>query len=219
METTPYILNEYKAFTLQTTVAQIKKLFKETTFCHFPIVKNNQLIGLISETDIQGIYENDKEIGDFQYLLKLFFTEDSNNLLDLIKVFAANETNLIPIVDADKKYIGYYDLIDILHIYNDTPFLKNEGSIILLEKEIRDFSFSEICQIVESNNGKVLGLFISETNSTTVKVTLKFSSNDINEIIQAFRRYNYTVLSKHKEDYFIEELKERTNYLKKYLNI
>lgn len=219
METTPYILNEYNAFTLHTTVAQIKKLFNETTFCHFPIVENSQLIGLISETDIQGIHENDKEIGDYQYLLNLFFIEDSNNLLDIIKVFAANETNLIPIVDTDKKYIGYYDLIDILHIYNDTPFLQDEGSIILLEKEIRDFSFSEICQIVESNNGKVLGLFISETNSTTVKVTLKFNANDINEIIQAFRRYNYNVLSKHKEDYFIEELKERTNYLKKYLNI
>lgn len=219
MKTSPYILNEYKAFTLLTKVSEAKSLFNETTYCCFPIVKNNKLIGLISENDVQGIIENDKKIGDFQYLFNFFFIEETNNLLDIIKIFAANKTNLIPIVSSKNKYIGYYDLINILHIYNETPFLKNEGPVILLEKELRDYSFSEVCQIVESNNGKVLGLYISETNPTTVKITLKFSSQDVNEIIQSFRRYNYNVLSKHKEDFYLEELKDRTNYLQKYLNI
>lgn len=219
MKTSPYILNEYKAFTLLTKVSEAKSLFNETTYCSFPIVKNNKLIGLISENDVQGIVENDKKIGDFQYLFNFFFIEETNNLLDIIKIFAANKTNLIPIVSSKNKYIGYYDLINILHIYNETPFLKNKGPVILLEKELRDYSFSEVCQIVESNNGKVLGLYISETNPTTVKITLKFSSQDVNEIIQSFRRYNYNVLSKHKEDFYLEELKDRTNYLQKYLNI
>jgi len=126
---------------------------------------------------------------------------------------------LIPVIDEKKEYIGYYDLIDILHLYNSTPFLKHEGTILLLEKEQRNYSFSEICQIVESNNGKVLGLFISEANAAVVKITLKFNSQDVNEIIQSFRRYNYKVLSKHKEDFYIEDLKERSEYLQKYLNI
>ena len=219
METTPYILTEFKAFTLQTKIADVKSLFNETTYSHFPIVKNNQLIGLVSETDVQGIGENQQELGEFKHLFSLFFIEENINLLEILKVFALYETNLIPVVNNQNEYLGYYDLIDILHVYKDTPFLNNEGSIILLEKEIIDYSFSEICQIVESNNGKILGVFISESNSTTVKITLKFSSQDVNEIIQSFRRYNYKVLSNHKEDFYLEELKDRTNYLQKYLNI
>jgi len=219
METTPYILNEYKAFTLQTTVLEAKSFFNETTFCCFPIVKGNKLVGSISENDIQGIHENDKTLENFQEIFMLFSIEENANLLEIIKVFASNETNTIPVLNASNEYIGYYDLIEILHIYNETPFLNNEGVVLILEKEIRDYSFSEICQIVESNNGKLLGIFISESNATTVKVILKFSSQDVNEIIQSFRRYSYKVLSKHKEDFYLEELKDRTNYLQKYLNI
>ena len=219
METTLYILNEYKPFNLLTKVADVKIFFNETVFCHFPIVRDNQLIGLISENDIEGIDEDDKPLEDFQYLFNMFFIEEKNNLLEIIKVFASNETNIIPVLNNEKEYIGYYDLIEILHVFNGTPFLNNEGIVILLEKGIKDYSFSEISQIVESNNGKLLGIYISETNSSTVKISLKFSSQDINEIIQSFRRYNYRVLSDHKEDYYLEELKERTNYLRKYLNI
>jgi len=219
METGPYILKEFKAFSLETTIKEVKLFFNETSFNNFPIVKNNVLIGLISETDIESIDDNDKEIGYFQYLFNLFFTEESNNLLDILTVFASNETNLIPVINTQNEYLGYFDLIDILHLYNSTPFLNNEGTVLLLEKEIRTFSFSEICQIVESSGGSIHGLFISDSNATTVKITIKFNAQDINEILQSFRRYDYAIISNHEEDFYLEDLKERSQYLQKYLNI
>ena len=48
-------------------------------------------------------------------------------ILEILKIFAANETNLIPVINDKKEYLGYCDLVDILHVYNNTPFLKNEG--------------------------------------------------------------------------------------------
>jgi len=219
METAPFILKEFKPFTLESKINDVKSFFKETAFSHFPIVKNNELIGLISKIDIDAIDADEKKLEDFNYLINLFFAEQSENLLELIKIFAANETNLVPVIKEDYTYLGYLDLIDILHVYNETPFLNNEGVVLVLEKEIQDFSFSQVCQIVETNKGKVLGLFISETSAAIVKITLKFSAQEINEIIQTFRRYNYHVLSKHKEDFYLEDLKERSDYLQKYLNI
>lgn len=219
METTPYILKEFKAFTTHTKITDVKLVFSETTYSHFPIVENGHLLGLISEIDIRSIFDDDKELGNYQYLFQLFCTEENNNLLEILKIFAANETNLIPVINNKKEYLGYCDLIDILHVYNNTPFLKNEGTVLGIKKNVTEYSFSEICQIVESNNGNVLGLFISETNPTSVKITIKFFAQDVNEIIQSFRRYNYEVLSKHKEDFYLEDLKERSIYLQKYLNI
>jgi Mg/Co/Ni transporter MgtE len=219
METNPYILNEYKAFTLETKVFEAKLFFNETLFCHFPIVKNNQLIGLISENDIQGIDQDEKTLNDFHSLFNLFSIQKNINLLEIIKVFASNETNIIPVLNNRNEYIGYYDLIEILHVFNETPFLNDEGIVLLLEKDSSGYSFSEICQIVESNNGEILGIFIAESDLSTVKITLKFSSQDVNEILQSFRRYNYNVLSNHKEDFYLEDLKNRSNYLRKYLNI
>ena len=40
-----------------------------------------------------------------------------------------------------------------------------------------------------------------------------------NNIIQTFRRYNYEIISEHQEDNYINNLKERSEYLDKYLNI
>ncbi len=219
METTPYILKEFKAFTTHTKIADVKLLFSETTYSHFPVAKEGHLLGLIAEIDIRSIFEDDKKLGDFQYLFQFFSTEEDNNLLEILKIFAANETNLIPVINDQKEYLGYCDLIDILHVYNNTPFLKNEGTVLGIEKNISEYSFSEICQIIESNDGKMLGIFISESDAATIKITLKFYSLEVNKIIQSFRRYNYKVLSKHKEDFYLEELKERSIYLQKYLNI
>jgi len=54
---------------------------------------------------------------------------------------------------------------------------------------------SQITQIVESNNGKLLGVFVSDANATKVQVTIKTTLGAMNEIIQSFRRYNYEIIS------------------------
>jgi hypothetical protein len=125
----------------------------------------------------------------------------------------------MPVLGKDNNYIGYYELSDIMSIFNDTPFLNEAGGIIVIEKEQRDYSFSEICQIVESNNAKILGLFISKIEGDRVQATIKIGHIGMNAIVQTFRRYNYLVVSNHEEDRFLEDLKDRSNYLDKYLNI
>jgi hypothetical protein len=106
-----------------------------------------------------------------------------------------------------------------MNFFNETPFLKEPGDIIIIKKGVLDYSISQIVQIVESNNGKLLGLFVSETDLSTIQITLKISVGAMNEIIQTFRRYNYEIISEHKEDNYINTLKERSDYLEKYLNI
>jgi hypothetical protein len=51
------------------------------------------------------------------------------------------------------------------------------------------------------------------------EITLKITLGAMNEIIQTFRRYNYEIISEHQEDNYINNLKERSDYLDKYLNI
>ena len=97
--------------------------------------------------------------------------------------------------------------------------MKEPGNIIVVEKNINEYSFSQISQIIEGNNGKLLGLFISDTTNTTVQITLKIAAGVMNEIIQTFRRYEYDVVSEHQDDGFLNNLKERSEYLDRYLNI
>jgi Mg/Co/Ni transporter MgtE len=139
--------------------------------------------------------------------------------LDVLEVFAKNHTNLVPVLDENNTYVGYYEIEDIMKFFHETPFLKEPGGIIVVKKGVLDYSMSQITQIIESNNGKLLGLFISEADVESVEVTLKITLGAMNEIIQTFRRYNYEIISEHQEDNYINNLKERSDYLDKYLNI
>ncbi len=107
----------------------------------------------------------------------------------------------------------------MIRFLHETPFLKEEGGILIIEKEMNNFSMSQVAQIIESNNAKILGLFISNVANNKVEITVKISQSGLNDIIQTFRRYEYEIISEHQEDSYLNSLKERSDYLDKYLNI
>jgi hypothetical protein len=106
-----------------------------------------------------------------------------------------------------------------MKFFHETPFIKEAGGIIIVKKALNDYSMSQITQIVESNDGKLLGLFVSDSDTESIEITIKVTLGAINDIIQSFRRYNYEIISEHNEDNYINNLKERADYLDKYLNI
>ncbi len=218
MDIASYIINDVNPFVLKDGIKAVKSQFKKLTYTHIPVVEKKKLVGLISENDIRS-FDVDKTIQDYQYTLANFFVTKQTHWVDVLETFAQNYTNILPILNDKGIYIGYYELIDIISFFTETPFLKELGAILIVEKGLKDYSFSEISQIVESNNGKVLGAFVSATNEETIQITLKIASVNLNEVIQTFRRYSYTIIFGNEEDTFLKNLKERSDYLKKYLNI
>ncbi|KDN56868.1 CBS domain-containing protein [Flavobacterium seoulense] len=218
MEITNYITNDFKPIDSQETIAVVKDFLVDFEFSHFPIVEDEVYIGSISAEDVETC-EDEKKVADYKYTLETFFIRTNALWFEVLEVFAKNHSNVIPVLDENNKYVGYYEMEDIITFFNQTPFVKEQGAIIKIRKGILDYSMSQITQIVESNNGKLLGLFISEADLETVEVTVKITPGTINEIIQTFRRYNYEIISEHHEDNYITNLKERSDYLDKYLNM
>lgn len=200
------------------SISSIKDFFSEEHFTHFPVLEDSVYIGSIS-TDDADTFDESKDLSHYRYALQGFFARTGMSWLDVLELFARNETNVVPVLDENNKYTGYYEVSDIIALFNETPFIKEQGGIIVVEKGIADYSIGQITQIVESDNGKILGLFISETSVDSVQVTIKITIGGINDIIQTFRRYNYTIISEHQEDNYINNLKDRSDYLDRYLNI
>ncbi len=219
MNINDYISQNIKPLLLKSTVKSAQKLCKDVPNSHFPVVENGKFLGCFPERDVRTIENKNKELKEFSYLLDHFFATEKTTLLDLITLFADNDCNLIPVLKKDKTYIGYYELSDILDAFADSPFLHNESETLIIEKNIEDYSMSEISQIVETSNGKLLGMYISSQSSNKIKVTLKIISEELNEIIQTFRRYEYDVITIHEDDIYLEDLKNRSDYLKKYLEM
>ncbi len=217
MKITDFINTDIKPLTLKNTLKQAKDSFKKNEANHLAVI-DTHLLGMLSKEDIHDL-DLAKNIEDYQYLLDLFYVKNSYNWLEVLGLFAQNQTDLMPIVDDENQYKGCYLLEDLLNFIYETPFLTEPGNILIIEHNTTDYSMSKICQIVESNDGKLLGAFISESNPDTVQITLKIGPIAINPIIQSFRRYGYQIISEHEEDKLMSNLKDRSDYLNRYLNI
>lgn len=217
-EITNYITNDFRAIDSQETIASVQDFFADLNFSHFPILENGIFIGSIASDDVET-FDIDKKAIDYKYTLERFFARKSMMWLDVLEVFAKNHTNTVPVIDENNVYVGYYEMEDIMKFFQETPFLKEQGGIIIVQKGLLDYSMGQVAQIVESNNGKILGCFVSEADLENVQITVKIGVGPMNEIIQTFRRYNYEIISEHQEDAYINSLKERSDYLDKYLNI
>ncbi|WP_299835294.1 CBS domain-containing protein [uncultured Tenacibaculum sp.] len=219
MNINDYILKEIKALTLDNSVLVADDLCKELPITHIPVVEENKLIGCFAEDDIQTIENKEANLSEYTYLLHQFHCNTKTTLLELITLFAENDCNIIPVLDEKLNYVGYYELRDILEVFADSPFMHQDNETLIVAKSKSDFSMSQVSQIVESNKAKLLGLYVSKENADNVEITIKLSTEEINEVIQTFRRYDYAVISQHKDDSYLEELKDRANYLRKYLDM
>ena len=214
-----YIINDIKPLDINDDIGDLQLLFNQLTYSHIPIIKDGAYIGCVSETDAH-CFDGSKSISDCNYTIEGFFVRPSTNWLDVLEAFAQNHSNIMPVLDDNNNgYLGYYELNDIIGLFNDTPFFSEPGGILIVEKGFQDYSFSEISQIVESNNAKLLGAFISKIESDVAQITLKIANTGLSDVIQTFRRYSYNIVSGHEEDNYIENLKERSDYLKKYLDL
>lgn len=219
MQLENYIINDVKPIDMRDSVGDLQMLFNQLTYSHIPIRQDDVYIGCVSETDAH-CFNADQKIDEIRYAAEGFFVRNSTNWLDVLEAFAQSNSNIMPVLDRkNNSYLGYYELHDIIHLFHETPFLSEPGGIVIVEKGINDYSFSEVAQIVESNNAKVLGFFISKMDSDRVQITLKIGGTSINDILQTFRRYSYEIISGHEQDDYLESLKERSEYLNKYLNI
>lgn len=213
-----FVNNSIKALNTTDRIDVAQDLFAEYPFSHFPVLEEGTYIGCAGAEDIE-LMDIEKTLGDVRYTFDRFFVRDTAIWLDVLEVFAKNDTNIMPILDKDNTYKGFYEITDIMKFFHETPFLKEDGGIIVVEKGITDYSLSEVTQIVESNNGRLLGVFVSEMGPSTVQITVKISLGGLSEILQTFRRYNYEIISEHQEDAYLNTLKDRSDYLDKYLNI
>ena len=213
-----YIVNTLPVFEIKETLEGVIQFFKYTTYSHVAIAEHGKFVGVLAERDME-IFEADKKIEDSRHAMEVISSPFDSTWMDVLELFARNEANILPVLDEEGSVIGYYDLTDIVAMFIEIPFFTEQGAILVVAKKASDYSFSEIAQIVESNNTKLIGAFITDARDEVVQITVKLGTGNMNEVVQTFRRYDYSILFGSKDDQFLKDLKQRSDYLNKYLNV
>ncbi|PPK96845.1 CBS domain-containing protein [Nonlabens xylanidelens] len=218
MDIKQYIINDVKPLDISSDMKKAQEIFSQLTYSHLPIMENDIYIGCLSENDAH-CFESDQKLQTVKYSMTAFHVKEETHWLDVLEAFAQHQSNMMPVLDGKNEYLGYYELKDIMELFNDAPFMYESGAVVVVQKGSNDYSFSEVAQIVESNDSKIFGCFVSNYNDHMSEITLKLSPQNLNTVLQTFRRYSYEIVSAAEEDSYLDTLKERSDYLNKYLNM
>ena len=82
-----------------------------------------------------------------------------------------------------------------------------------------DYSLTEISNIIENNDAKILSTYVTSTpESTKMELTIKINKTEITPIIKDLERYEYNIVASYKEDNEDVDFLERYEQLMRFLN-
>lgn len=188
---------------------------------HLPIVNNKDFLGLISDKDIYDINMAEEPIGNHSLSLFSPYVTDDQHIFEVIEIASRLSLSVVPVLDHNNHYMGLITMDYLIHYFGDLSALKQPGGIIVLEINVNDYSLSEIAQIIEGNDAKILSLYVnSHSNSMKMEVSIKINRKELTSIIQTFNRYDYIIKASFMDENDLNSLYEnRYEQFMKYLSI
>ncbi len=214
------VSNSFIPLKTSDTALNAMAMMEDLKVRHLPIVNNEEFLGLISQVDIENSNTPDEVLGNHDLSCVKPFVYQDQNIYEVIKMFSSLKLSLLPVLDRKNNYVGSIMLADLVQNFSKLTAADNPGGVIIIELNNNDYSLSEIAQIIESNDAKVLSLYVTTfPDSTKIEITIKLNKIDIRSVLQTLYRYKYIVTATFSEDEFNDVLKERFDSLMNYLNI
>lgn len=188
---------------------------------HLPVVDEDRLVGLVSEEDIFNHKLSDP-LSEYDFsMMRPFAAREDDHIFEVMRVMGSHRLTVMPVVDAEDRYLGLISQNDLLPYFAKTAALTENGAVLVLEIRRRDYALSTISRIVEEEGVVILSAFVSnsESDPDNVEVTLKLNRNDLSRVILSLERHEYMVKESFGEIEYSEALQERYDSFMKYLNM
>lgn len=213
------ITDEIPPLKLSDSIGRAIQWMDEFKVAHLPVVKNGELLGIVSEMELIDQGTSDKTISKANPELVKASVSENKHIFDVVKAISEQKLSVIPVLGENNRYLGAISLARLMNAIADMAFVKEQGSIIILEMNINDYTLSEIAQIAESNDARILGMFVTaHSDSTKMHLTIKVNRTEIGALLSTFERYSYNVTASYDQGEVKEDLKNRYDALMNYLN-
>lgn len=204
-------------FELSQPIGELHSFFEHSNYSHAAITQQGVLVGCIPNYVLTP-YDEDAQIAELIDELENFYVLDTAYWLDALEKVLLADADIIPVVDEQRNFLGYYLLEDLEVFLARTPFLTESGTVIVVSVLKEAYSISQLTQLVEGNNARVLGVIQTADHGARIEITLKVITESMSSLLTELRRYDYRIESAIYEDLFAQQLKERSAYFEKFLN-
>lgn len=186
-----------------------------------PVIEGRTFRGLISEDLILESNDLDRKIGDFRLISENCYVGEEQHLFDIIRVAQEHEAEIVAILNVDGEFMGVSRHEDTIKAFSNTLAVQGQGGILILKMRAIDYSLSEVSRLIESDDAKILGSFLSQDKKIPnyVFLTLKINKEDLTTVIATLERFDYHIVAKFHDNNNITTERERLDNLLNFLNI
>jgi acetoin utilization protein AcuB len=205
---------------LSDTVIQALDLMSEFHVMQLPVVAEDKYLGLVFEEDLLNLDER-ATLQSFDTHFSKVAVHANTHFIEAVQILNDYNLSLVPVVDKEKnEFVGCIAAIDLLKELGKTTGASEPGGLIVLEMEQRNFSFSELSKLVETNDAQITQLnSYCDNNTSSFFVAIKINKFEISDIVATFQRYEYNVKYYFGEELYENELRNNYDHLMNYLNI
>lgn len=214
------ITDEIPPLKITDTVEMALDWMEQFKVSHLPLVSNRELIGVVTESDLLDYNKPEESFESAKLPVLKPIIHNYQHTYELLKLMSSLNLTVIPVLDDNEFYKGCITLKGIVQNLANMASVQNPGGVIVLELNQNDYSVTQIGNIIEGNDAKILSLSVSSIpDSTKIEVTVKVNREDLSRILQTFGRYNYTVKASYNYGDYENDLKNKLDEFIHFLNI
>lgn len=214
------LITEIPTLSESDSVAQAIEWMDEFKVNHLAVTKGDELLGLIHEDLLLDVEDANEIIGKSAKNLIQTSVYENDHVFEVVKLVEKFKLSLVPVLSKQDQFLGVTTAFGLMQAIAEMPVVKNPGGIIILNLVETDYSMTEIARIVESNDAKILGSFITRNlGENKFELTLKLNKVNVQDIIQTFERFSYEIEASYDQSSSEDDLQDRYNNLMNYLNI
>ena len=202
-----------------TKVLALMEIFRVS---HLPVVSGKEYYGVVSDKEIYDADNFEEKIDNYINDSLQPHVHVNQHIFEVIGVALKCGVSIVPVLDIDHSYYGSITRNDLAMKMAELFSGTEPGGIIVLELTELNYSLTQISQIIEGNDARILSLYIHKPSSLTkeLDITIKVNKVDLSGIIQTFSRYDYQVKATYMDqsqmgNYF----DDRYDQFMKYINI
>jgi len=214
------ISSSLPVLSLQDTAWQAQQMMADHHLFHLPVTDNDQFAGLISEDDVLNTDDDSRPLSEMeQQLLKLSVRGDAH-FLEAVQLCNTYGLSVVPVIEKETEWLGAIPAPDLLKYLGRMTGADEPGGVIVLEMEKANFSFSEMCKLVETNDAQITQLNTFFDNQAQLfYVTIKLNRFEVSDVVSTFQRYDYTVKYYFGEELYENEIRSNYDHLMNYLSM
>ncbi len=194
---------------------------EEFRVSHLPVVRENVYAGLVSDRFIEDLNLPESRLEPYAGQFPSHHVHINQHIYEAAAMMTKHGLSLIPLVDDDHMYIGSITQSDLASYLTRHMSLTEPGGVIVLQVSGNSYSISQISQIVESNDARILHLVVSKpAEAENLEITLKVDKVELSSLLQTFTRYGYQIGAVYMDDSILHDLYEdRIELLLRYMSL